>query len=500
MAITGSTDLGNGVLAVTVDHDPEAVATDAPTGSLIITAAGVWHRKLDDGSTTNVSGASAIKNNYTATTNPGVNDDSTQDYEVGSSWVNNSTNTVFICADPAAGAAVWNELIDTTDSRLSDARAPTSHALAGTEHSTSTLAALNAKVSDATLIDTGDSRLSDARTPTSHALAGTEHSASTLAALNTKVSDATLIDTGDSRLSDARTPTSHAIAGSEHSASTLAALNGKISDATLIDTGDSRLSDARTPTSHGLAGSEHSSATLAALNGKISDATLIDTGDARLSDERTANAIATTGADVDVESSGPPTTGQVLKATSATTATWQDEAGGADPKFLFYADHFDNPNNADWIVNALAPVEVDPTNNALNIRAFDDTTEQGVGFTVRVPAGATNMTITLLSRAAAGEGGVRTVGTKLYFRKIPEGAAVSGTWAGGDDGSKVLDDLSFPATTAFYERDALTALVLATEGIIAGQTYQFEFTRINPTAGTELGSDLYLLEMEVEFS
>lgn len=175
-------------------------------------------------------------------------------------------------------------------------------------------------------------------------------------------------------------------------------------------------------------------------------------------------------------------------------------AAQVEATFLLYADHFDNPNNADWIVNALAPVEVDPTNNALNVRAFDPTTEEGIGFSLRVPAGATNMAITLLSRAQTGEAGARTVGTKLYFRKIPEGAAVSATWAGGDDGSKVLDDLSFPATTEFYEKDALTALVLATEGIIADQTYQFEFTRIDPIGGTELATDWFLLEMEVEFS
>ena len=45
---------------------------------------------------------------------------------------------------------------------------PSLHAFAGAEHSPSTLAAINGKVSDATLIDTLDSRLSDARTPLSH--------------------------------------------------------------------------------------------------------------------------------------------------------------------------------------------------------------------------------------------------------------------------------------------------------------------------------------------
>jgi len=42
----------------------------------------------------------------------------------------------------------------------------------------------------------------------------------------------------------------------------------------------------------------------------------------------TATALATTGADVGIDAAAPPTTGQVLKATSPTTATWQDEAGG----------------------------------------------------------------------------------------------------------------------------------------------------------------------------
>jgi hypothetical protein len=41
------------------------------------------------------------------------------------------------------------------------------------------------------------------------------------------------------------------------------------------------------------------------------------------------DALGTTGASVDVSAAAPPTTGQVLKATGATTATWQAESGGA---------------------------------------------------------------------------------------------------------------------------------------------------------------------------
>lgn len=55
MAITGSTDLGNGRQFLTVDHDPTTVATDALSGSLILNINNnLIFEKLDAGSTTNV--------------------------------------------------------------------------------------------------------------------------------------------------------------------------------------------------------------------------------------------------------------------------------------------------------------------------------------------------------------------------------------------------------------------------------------------------------------
>jgi hypothetical protein len=59
MAITGRINLGFGAHALTVSHDPVTVATDAPIGSMLIRESdGVWFRKLDNGSTTNVAVAS----------------------------------------------------------------------------------------------------------------------------------------------------------------------------------------------------------------------------------------------------------------------------------------------------------------------------------------------------------------------------------------------------------------------------------------------------------
>ena len=46
-------------------------------------------------------------NNFTATADPTVNDDSGDGYTVGSTWINTSTDSIFVCADNSSGAAVW---------------------------------------------------------------------------------------------------------------------------------------------------------------------------------------------------------------------------------------------------------------------------------------------------------------------------------------------------------------------------------------------------------
>ena len=106
MAILSSIDIGSDERCVTVNHDPAAVATDVPMGSIIVDANGKLYRKLDDGSTTNVT-LMALKYNLTATTDPTVNDDVDLFYEVGSLWINVTTDKGFICLDATDGAAVW---------------------------------------------------------------------------------------------------------------------------------------------------------------------------------------------------------------------------------------------------------------------------------------------------------------------------------------------------------------------------------------------------------
>lgn len=50
------------------------------------------------------------KSNLTATTNPDLNDDVGDGYAIGSVWINVSTDTVFMCVDSTAAAAVWRDI------------------------------------------------------------------------------------------------------------------------------------------------------------------------------------------------------------------------------------------------------------------------------------------------------------------------------------------------------------------------------------------------------
>jgi hypothetical protein len=159
-----------------------------------------------------------------------------------------------------------------------------------------------------------------------------------------------------------------------------------------------------------------------------------------------------------------------------------------------YSDQLENPNSADWTVNALAAAEADDNNAGLTVRAFDDTTEEGVGFTLEIPAGVTNMTIRFRGRARTGDVAARTVGLKLYNRGIPDNAAVQ-AWTAGT----ALTDIDLPATTEYFQYDEQT-ISLATLSLTAGEVTQFELTRVNPAGGTELTGDYLLHEIQVEWS
>jgi hypothetical protein len=235
------------------------------------------------------------------------------------------------------------------------------------------------------------------------------------------------------------------------------------------------------------------SGTLAELNAAITDATLDDSGDPRTDNDAIHDNVA----------------GEIVVVTEKTAPVGLDEfliEDSADSNnkksvkianlpffqtFQFFADQFENPNNSDWAVNALAPAAPDTNDDSLTNRLFDDTTEEGVGFPIFIPIGAINMKLTIVSRAETAPGAARTVGLKLYERGVP-GAVDS--WSAGIQ----LTDIDIP-TSEQWQTDTQED-TLSNWGLTAGQVHQFELTRVNPSGGTELIGDWALLLLQVSFS
>ena len=304
------------------------------------------------------------------------------------------------------GGIYASDLIQDGDPRLDDPRTPTAHASlhqhgGADEVGTATAAANAIPKADGTgklaiaWIPTGssgttvcvgnDSRLSDARTPTSHAsthqsgggdqisIAGlsgrgaSNQTADQIATSGTAVSISTTAPSANQflRATSATAASWQTVAfgdvngpGSSTNGNvpTFSGTGGK----TLVDSGtalsslvltsDSRLSDARTPTSHASShqhgGADQIATATAAANAipkagaggtlaigwiptGTSSSTVCIGNDSRLSDARTANAIATSGTPVSI-STTPPSAGQVLQASSATAAAWvTPTTGGA---------------------------------------------------------------------------------------------------------------------------------------------------------------------------
>lgn len=55
-------------------------------------------------------GGGGVKNNYNATADPTMNDDSGDGYSVGSTWINITDDKAFVCLDASVGAATWEQI------------------------------------------------------------------------------------------------------------------------------------------------------------------------------------------------------------------------------------------------------------------------------------------------------------------------------------------------------------------------------------------------------
>lgn len=146
---------------------------------------------------------------------------------------------------------------------------------------------------------------------------------------------------------------------------------------------------------------------------------------------------------------------------------------------------FDDPNSADWTVNAFAAQAADTVNAGLTVRRFDDTTQEGVGWDMYIPAGTTSLDFKFISRCQSSTGDVVP---KLYHRTIADAGAV-GSWSAG------VNLTTIACTTSFqYDSQSLTLSGLS---LTAGTRVQFELTRIGTDGSDTLSGDWTLLSINI---
>jgi len=159
----------------------------------------------------------------------------------------------------------------------------------------------------------------------------------------------------------------------------------------------------------------------------------------------------------------------------------------------FYAENLRGTDSADFAISDEAPPVVDSNNNAINVRAFNDTLEEGVARKICIPATATSIKFTYSSRAETAPGGAATVKLNFYEREIPDNAAPT-AWSSAIQ----LTDISIP-TNEFFQLDTQT-ITLATLGLTAGKKHQIILSRDATDGGDDLADDWNLLYWKVEYT
>jgi hypothetical protein len=94
-AATSHTHAASDITSGTLTHERGGLEADVSAGDGFV--------QIKSGSTT------VIKSNLSASTDPGINDDSSAGYSVGSDWINTTGDKSFVCVDASVGAAVWKE-------------------------------------------------------------------------------------------------------------------------------------------------------------------------------------------------------------------------------------------------------------------------------------------------------------------------------------------------------------------------------------------------------
>ena len=244
---------------------------------------------------------------------------------------------------------------------------------------------------------------------------------------------------------------------------------------------DARLSDARTPTAHAFGGALHTADTLANLKSKVSAPGALITNDAgeiaALTDKPTP-----VGADLMIIEDSADTNKK--KRVSLSNFLF--------PRYIFFAENMNSPNNADFGINSLAPASPDSANNAIIIRQFDDTTIQAVSMNIRIPLNAKNFTVSFVGRAQTAPGGPVNIDTGLTGRSIRNNVAVPVWW-------QVTNGIFAIPTNTRYQFFS-TSYLLSDLGILPDDVLQLEFYRTANGVNDTLVGNFNLWNIKITFT
>jgi hypothetical protein len=148
----------------------------------------------------------------------------------------------------------------------------------------------------------------------------------------------------------------------------------------------------------------------------------------------------------------------------------------------FFADQMIVPN-ASWAIPAPALTDQDNTSPLRSIIAYPAAPEQGRGMSMFVPIGALAVRIYRVYKPATAPGAARTAGHKMYWTTAANGIAVPAFQ------SAVNPDFDIPTNTT-PQIDSFDKTFDTLPGVTGEVEVYFEFTRIAPTAGTDLTGNL----------
>lgn len=169
-------------------------------------------------------------------------------------------------------------------------------------------------------------------------------------------------------------------------------------------------------------------------------------------------------------------------------------AGIATYTYQYFAQYFDDPGASGWAKNAAAALIADPRDGSIQVRRMTQGTEMGVGFMLMPPPGVSNISLTVMGWAASSPGASRTVGFKVYNRRLAPGLT-RGPWSS----VATLNDINLQDLSGNYQTSVLNVGATGVS-LTLGQVHQFELTRSTPQGVSNMLQDFHLQGVIVAFS